>query len=78
MWQFKVTKTRAREIQFQDGEQESLAIVNREDLTVSEAINVCATKTGEKFDPKEMKRKAKEVQEFDAFEVKVKVVKSEG
>ena len=33
---------------------------------------------GEKLDPKEMwKRKAKEVQEFDKFEVKVKVVKSE-
>ena len=33
---------------------------------------------GEKLDSKEMrKRKAKEVQEFDEFEVKMKVVKSE-
>ena len=31
VWQFEVTKTCAREIQFQDGEQESVAIVDRED-----------------------------------------------
>ena len=31
VWQFEVTKTRARKIQFHDGEQESVAIVNRED-----------------------------------------------
>ena len=33
-WQFEVTKTCAREIQFQDGEQESVAIVDREDPSV--------------------------------------------
>ena len=66
VWQFEVTKTCVREIQFQDGEQESVAIVNREDPSVSRTINVCETRTGEKLDPKEMrKRKAKEVQEFD-------------
>ena len=68
---------REREIQFQDGEQESVAIVNREDPSVSKTINVCETRTGEKLASKEIwKRKAKEVQEFDEFEVKVKVVKS--
>ena len=78
VWQYEVTKTCAREIQFQDGEQESVAIVNHEDPSVSKTINVCETRTGEKLDPKEMqKRKAKEVQELDEFEVKVKVVKSE-
>ena len=64
-------------IQFQDGEQESVAIVDREDPRVSKTINVCEARMGEKLDAKEMrKRKAKEVQEFD-FEVKMKVVKSE-
>ena len=67
-----------REIQFQDGEQESVAIVNREDPIVSKTINVYEARMGEKLDPKEMrKRKAKEVQEFDEFEVKMKVVKTE-
>ena len=78
VWQFKVTKTCVREIQFQDGEQESVAIVDREDPSVSKTINVCEARMGEKLDSKEMrKRKAKEVQELDEFEVKVKVVKSE-
>ena len=78
MWQFEVTRTCAREIQFQDGEQGSISIVNREDPSVSKTINVCEARTGEKLDSKEMrKRKAKEVQEFAEFEVKMKVVKSE-
>ena len=58
--------------------EESVANVSREDPSVSKTINVCETRTGEKLDSKEMrKRKAKEVQEFDGFEVKTKVVKSE-
>ena len=66
VWQFEVTKTCARKIQFQDGEQQSVAIVNREDPSVSKPINVCETRTGEKLDSEEMrKRKAKEVQELD-------------
>ena len=52
VWRFEVTKTRARKIQFQDGEQEPVAWL----------------------DPKGMwKRKAKEVQEFDEFNVKMEV-----
>ena len=35
VWQFEVMKTCAKEIQFQDGEQESVAIVDREDPRVS-------------------------------------------
>ena len=78
VWQFEVTKTYAREVQFQDGEQESVAIVNREDPSVSKTINVYEARMVEKLDPKEMrKRKATEVQEFDEFEVKMKVVKTE-
>ena len=46
-----------------EGEQESVVIVNREDPSVFKTINVCETRTGEKLDQKEMrKRKAKEVQ----------------
>ena len=71
VWQFEMTKTCAREIQFQDGEQESAAIVDREDPSVSKIINVCGARTGEKLNSKEMlKRKAKEVQKLDEFEVK--------
>ena len=78
VWQFEVTKTCERGIQFQDGEQESLAIVNREDPSVLKTINVCEARTGQKLDSDEMrKRKAKEVQEFDEFKVKLKVAKSE-
>ena len=78
VWQVEVTKTCAREIQFQDREQESVAIVDRQDPNVFKTINVCEARMGEKLDSKEMrKRKAKEVQEFDEFEVKMKVVKSE-
>ena len=39
--QFEVTRTRARKIQFQDGQQESVAIVDREDPSASKTINVC-------------------------------------
>ena len=46
-----------REIQFQDGEQESVAIVDREDPSVSKTINVFETRTGEKLDSKEMRKK---------------------
>ena len=53
-------------------------MVEGEDPSVSKTINVCEARTGEMLDSKEMrKRKAKEVQEFDEFEVKMKVVKSE-
>ena len=41
VWQFEVTKTCAREIQFQDREHESVATVNREDPSVFKTINVC-------------------------------------
>ena len=73
-----VTTTCAREIQLQDGEQESVSTVDREDPSVPKTINVCEARTGKKLDSKEMrKRKAKEVQEFDGFEVKMKVVRLE-
>ena len=76
--QFEVLKTYTREIQFQDRQQESVAIVDREDPSVFKTINVCEARMGEKLDSKEMrKRKAKDVQELDEFEVEMKVAKSE-
>ena len=54
--QFEVTNTCEREILFQDGEQASVAIVNREDPNVSKTINVCEARMGEKFDSKEMRK----------------------
>ena len=78
VWQFEAMKTCAKEIHFQDGEQESAAIVDREDLGVSKTINAYEARAGETLDSEErLRRKAKEVQEFDEFEVKMKVVKSE-
>ena len=78
VWQFKVMKTCAREIQFQDGEQKSVAIVDREDPSVSKTVNAYEARTGEKLDSEEnRKRKVKEVQEFDEIEVQMKVDKSE-
>ena len=62
VWQFEVTKTCAIEIQFQDREQELVAIVNHEDPSISKTINVCEVRTGEKLDTKEV-RKRKERRE---------------
>ena len=56
VWQFEVTKTCARETQFQDGEQESVAIVNHEDPNVFKSINVCEARMGEKLESKEMRK----------------------
>ena len=75
MWQFEVMKTRAREIQVSDGEQESVAIVDREDPNVSETINVCEARTGEKLDSEAEKKSQRS--EFVEFEVKLEVDKSE-
>ena len=36
---------------------ESVAIVNREDRSVSKTINVCEARMGEKLDSKEMRKK---------------------
>ena len=54
---FEVMKTRAREIQFQDGEQESVAIVDREDPSVSKTINAHEARTGKKLDSEEVREK---------------------
>ena len=49
-----------------------------DDPSVSETVNAYEARTGEKLDSAEMrKREAKEMQEFDEFEVKMEVDKSE-
>ena len=58
VWQFEVTKKCARKIQFQDGEHESVAIVDREDPSVSKTINACEARMGEKLDSKEMRKRS--------------------
>ena len=58
------SKDETTKILFQEGEQEPIAIANREDPSVSKTINV-------------LRKKTKEAQEFDEFEIKKKVVKTE-
>ena len=57
VWQFKVIKTCAKEIQLQDGEQESVAIVDCEDPSVSKTINAYKARTGEKSTKKKCGKK---------------------
>ena len=64
------SKDETTKILFQEGEQELIAIANREDPSVSKTINVCEAKTGDKLNSKEMRKKGSR---FDEFEDKMKV-----
>ena len=59
----------------QDGEQESIAVVDCEDPITAEAIEAYDARTGEKLDTEEVR--AKEARELDEFGVKMEVVESE-
>ena len=62
----------------QDGEQESIAVVDYEDPSATEAIEAYDARTGEKLDSGEVRKGgAKEVRELDEFEVKMEVDESE-
>ena len=62
----------------QDGEQESIAVVDYEDPATTEAIKACDARTGERLDSEEVRKgRAKEVRELDEFEVKMEVDESE-
>ena len=62
----------------QDGEQESIAVVDYEDPSSTEAIEDHDARTGEKLDSEEVRKgRAKEVRELDEFEVKMEVDESE-
>ena len=62
VWQFEVTETCTTETQMQDGEQESIAVVDYD------------ARTGEKLDSEEVRQgRTKEVRELDEFAVKLDV-----
>ena len=70
MWQFEATETCTTETQVQDGEQESIAVVDYEDPSATEAIEAYDARTGEKLDSEEVRKgRAKEVRELDEFAV---------
>ena len=58
--------------------QESIAVVDYEDPSATEAIEAYDARTGEKLDSEEVRKgRAKEVRELDDFEVKMEVDESE-
>ena len=62
----------------QDGEQESIAVVDYEVLSTTEAVEAYDARTGEKLDSEEVRKgRAKKVRELDEFEVKMEVDESE-
>ena len=77
-WQFEATETCTTETQLQDSKQESIAVVNYEDPSTSEAIEAHDVRTGERLDSEEVRKgRAKEGRELDEFEVKMEVDESE-
>ena len=77
VWQFEATETCTTETQMQDGEQESVTVVDYEDPSTTEAIEAYDARTGEELDSGVRKGRGKEVRELDEFEVKVEVDESE-
>ena len=78
VWHIEATETCTTETQKQDGEQESIAIVDYEGASATEAIEAYDARTSEKLDSEEVRKgRAKEVQELDAFQVKMEVDESE-
>ena len=76
VWQFEATETCTTETQ--DGEQESIAVVDCEDPIAAEAIEAYDARTGEKLDTEEVRKgRAKKARELDEFEVKMEVVESD-
>ena len=55
VWQFEATEACTTETQMQDGEQESIAVVDYEDPSATEAIEAYDAKTGEKLDSEEVR-----------------------
>ena len=59
VWQFEATETCTTETQLQDREQESIAVVNYEDPSTSEAIEGYDAKTGENAGEERVTAKSK-------------------
>ena len=78
VWQFEATETCTTETQMQDREQDSIAAVDNEDPSATEAIEAYDARTGEKLDSEEVRKgRTKEVRELHEFEVKMEVDESE-
>ena len=76
--QFKATEACTTETQLQDSEQESIADVNYDDPSTSEAIDAYDARTGERLDSEEVRMaRAKEVRELGEFGAKMEVDESE-
>ena len=74
----KCSEACTTETQMQDREQESIAVVDYEDPSTTEAIEAYDARTGERLDSEEVRKgRAKEVRELDEFEVKMEVDESE-
>ena len=77
VWQFEATETCTTETQMQDREQKSIAVVDYEDPSATEAIEAFDTRTSEKLDSEDVRKvRAKEVRELE-FEVEMEVDESE-
>ena len=62
VWQFEATETCTTETLMQDGEQETVAVVDYEDPSATEDIEAYDARTGEKLDSEEVRKgRAKEV-----------------
>ena len=76
--QFEATESCTTETQMQDGERESITVVDYEDPSATESIDAHDARTGEKLNSEEVRKgRAKEVRELDEFEVKMEVHESE-
>ena len=72
VWQFEATETCTTETQMQEGEKESIPVVDYENPKAYDA------RTGGKLDSVEVRKtRAKEVRKLDEFEVKMEVDESE-
>ena len=78
VWQFEATETYTTETQMQDGEQESIVVVDCEDPSATEAIEANDARTGVKLDSEEVRKgRAKEVRELEELKVQMEVDESE-
>ena len=76
-WQFEATETCTTETQLQDREQESIAVVNHEDPSTSEAFVAYDATTSERLHSEEVRKgRAEEVRVLDQVEVKMEVDES--
>ena len=54
-WQFEAAETCTTEAQLRDREQQSIAVVNKEDPSTSETVDACDARTGERLVSEEVR-----------------------